>query len=264
MLIIPQPKVEESVHARPKDEADANETPGQDERNSAPVFGPERPPPQEANGNVTEDAASKPNGARSPRKETVQPRQNHHEYTVEERLKNDLHYYKVELEAEYNRRKQVEQIWEAEQLEIRRLRKVEQDFQKLQNEKLQSMDRFQPKFDSDFISALDEIDRKMMKSLVTFLTKSTSQLEGPELSAKIKHHLWLSPYDREEDQFHVKDKDLRRKMLKSMIWKFLQRNLFARPFMCFGGEAGELAHALFSTLYHKPCKSNIPWGDERG
>jgi hypothetical protein len=74
------------------------------------------------------------------------------------------------------------------------------------------------------------------------------------MSAKLKHHIWLSPYDRSEDQLDVNDKDLRKKLLKSVIWKFLQHNVFSRPFMCFGGRSGEQADKLFSNLYHELCE----------
>jgi len=183
-----------------------------------------------------------------PSKGAARPSQHQHDYTVQERLQNELQYYKVELETEYNKR------WETEQLELRRLRKVERDFEKLQAKELQAVEQFQGKPDESFTGTLRMIDRKMMRSLVNFLGKCPNQLEGTELSAKLKPYIWLGPYD---DQVDIDDKDTRKKLLKSMIWKFLRYNLFARPFMCFGGRNGELADELYSTLYHERCKLRL-------
>jgi hypothetical protein len=216
------------------------------EQNSIPVFGPERSPAEEPSGNGTASPTSKSNGVilQHHGKEATRPSQHHHDYTLEERLQKELQCYKVELETEYNKR------WEAEHLELRRLRKVEQDFQKLQAKELQAIDRFQGMFDSDFIKALAVIDSRM-KTLVSFLYKCSCQLEGHKLSAKLKLYVWLSPYDRKEDQLDVNNKDLHKKLLESMIWKFLQGQLFSRPFLCFGDKNGELADELFSTLYEE-------------
>ncbi|KAH6676492.1 hypothetical protein B0J14DRAFT_355176 [Halenospora varia] len=139
---------------------------------------------------------------------------------------------------------------EAASLEIHRLRAIEKSFQKLQDEKLNAIDRFKPAFDSDLIGRLEEINNKMMKTLVVFLSKANNDFDIIRISKRMEKHLWISPHLSVDKPFNFNDRDLRKCLLKSMIWRFLQNHLFRSPFLCFGGEAGNVAGTLHSVIYH--------------
>ncbi len=138
----------------------------------------------------------------------------------------------------------------------RRLHKAEADFEKLQTEKLQSIDRFQPEFDPTIIAKVSSIEQKI-SSLVTFLCKRSgadkSAEEGRALAAKI----WNNRFNRDIVEVDPKNKELRRKALKSMTWMFLQDELFSGPFLCYGEEIGSELSGIFRTLYPIPRMSRL-------
>jgi hypothetical protein len=173
------------------------------------------------------------------------PHQGHHQsYTREQ--------YEGELQHQYDKRREAEVQLETALLRIRELEKIEKNFHNLQTEKIQSVDRFQPKFDADITNILKDIDANKMKKLNIFLGKASNDF-GPEaLSAAFRSHLWVSPYYQGTISVDFKDKEFRNRLLKSVIWRFLQDNIFLRPFMCFGGESGELADTLYSAIYSDP------------
>jgi hypothetical protein len=170
----------------------------------------------------------------------------HQSYTREQ--------YEGEIQHQYDKRREAEVQLESALLRIRELEKIERNFHNLQTEKIQSVDRFQPKFDSDITNILKDIDANKMKKLVIFLGKTSNDL-GPEaLSAAFQPHLWVSPHYKDSIAVDFKEKEFRNRLLKSVIWKFLQDNLFLRPFMCFGGDRGERADMLYSAIYPDPRK----------
>ncbi|KAH8678767.1 hypothetical protein BGZ60DRAFT_513047 [Tricladium varicosporioides] len=164
-----------------------------------------------------------------------------------------LEKYKKDIQLLSDQNKDARAQLEAASLEIYRLQAIEKSFQKLQDEKLNAVDRFKPAFDSDLVGRLEEINNKMMKALVLFLSKANNDRDIIGISKVMEKYLWKSPHFSVDKPFNFNDRDLRKRLLKSMIWRFLQNQLFGSPFLCFGGEAGNVAGTLHSVLYHDAC-----------
>ena len=53
------------------------------------------------------------------------------------------------------------------------------------------------------------------------------------------------------------NKDIRRKVLKSVVWKFLVDYLFYRLFLCLGGGTAKHLDGVYMALYPKPRKTKL-------
>jgi hypothetical protein len=138
----------------------------------------------------------------------------------------------------------------------RRLQKTEVDFERLQTEKLESIDRFQPEFDPTFISKVKSIEQKV-NSLAGFLQKNFKISGGVDDEKHLASRMWSNRFKRGQMQIPPNDKDFLRKALKSLIWLFLQEEIFSSPFLCYGEQIGNQMTGIYSSLFKPPrrCSS---------
>ncbi|KAF4636617.1 hypothetical protein G7Y89_g1468 [Cudoniella acicularis] len=164
--------------------------------------------------------------------------------------------YEQDIRYQHEKRMENEAQLETAQLEIGRLKKTEEKYLllKLQMEKLKAVaaDGFKPVPDVEIIAKLAEMNAKTMKTLVFFLARGASELGPADLNAAVESLIWISPYYKAAAPFDFNNRELRRALLKSIVWRFLQNNLFSRPFVCFGSEAGHLADTLYSAIFSEP------------
>lgn len=143
---------------------------------------------------------------------------------------------------------------EERNLEIRKLSKAQKALEKLQDEVLSSVDRFQPAFDTDIIKGLKGLELKA-RPLISFLAKQSTNLSSAEWQHVIVSLMWEDSFNAAAGVLDFSNKEIRRKVLKNVFWTFLEQNLFYRPFMCFGGPVADHLDRLYKELYPHPRES---------
>lgn len=136
-------------------------------------------------------------------------------------------------------------------LEIRKLSKVQETLERLQNEVLSSVDRFQPAFDTDIIKALQGLESKARR-LISLLAKLSTKFPPDKWELNIVPFMWADSVNTAGGVLDFNNKEIRRKVLKNVCWTFLEQNLFHRPFMCFGGPLADHLDGLYKALYPNP------------
>ena len=166
--------------------------------------------------------------------------------------------FQADLEEEIRRLRKERQTLEAEKYvhegELRELRKMKEDFQRLQTEKLSSVDNFQPEFDETIIQKFKALESSV-KPVARFISKLKTQLGPAEWKSALAPHLWSAP-NTAIDMIDFQDENLRPKLLKSITWKFLQEYLLRSPFLCYGVQLGERFDGLFTSLFPEPRRSS--------
>lgn len=137
---------------------------------------------------------------------------------------------------------------------VRQLEKAEAMISKFQDEKLASVDRFQPTTDEEIGTQLKGLDKK----LDIFVSKALPKKQESLLPAVE----WESTAQQmmRDDTFSLavgpaglyKTTELRRKILRALIWQLLTKELFSKPFRCFGGEPARVVSNLFNSLFRSP------------
>jgi hypothetical protein len=171
-----------------------------------------------------------------------------------------------------SRAQQVRLTWEEwglqMQAEVERLRvgiekrdreiiRLTETLNKLQEAGLQWVDRFSPKFDSAVKS-----EYAIMSNVIDFiarsiLSKAKTTLSDEEWTAKVLEISWKESFNENKAMLTPLNRLLRRQLLSSMIWKFLQDSLFCSPFLWFGGEQGKEVTSVWEILFPTPCKRPI-------
>jgi len=136
-------------------------------------------------------------------------------------------------------------------LEIRKLSKAQETLERLQNEVLSSVDRYQPAFDMDIIKALQGLELKARR-LISFLAKLSTKFPPEKWELNIVPFMWVDSVNTAGGVLDFSNKEIRRKVLKNVFWNFLEQNLFQRPFMCFGGPLTDHLDGLYKALYPNP------------
>ncbi|KUJ23236.1 uncharacterized protein LY89DRAFT_713742 [Mollisia scopiformis] len=133
----------------------------------------------------------------------------------------------------------------------RRLYKAEANVQKLEMEKLESLDRFQPVFDDHIIAKIKSVEQKL-NTLVSFLVKCSATTDISDLGTTLAKYTWFNRFSRKLIHIDCNNRVVLRKALRSVTWMFLHHELFSTPFLCFGSEVGEQLSNVFATLYEEP------------
>jgi hypothetical protein len=127
--------------------------------------------------------------------------------------------------------------------------KLQGDLEKLQNEHLSTIDRYQPEFDMTFKLNFGLI-RKPVSKLSRFIASyMTSEMPNEELLSKLMKYSWIGGSDNNLALINLENKGHRRRLWTSVIWRFLENELFCRPFLCFGGQWAETLDSLYSVLF---------------
>jgi len=144
------------------------------------------------------------------------------------------------------------------QLEVdeykRRLEKAEEKISKLQAEGLASVDRYQPHTDEDILKKLGQVEQTMRPFIFSTLAKQKSSFSDQEWEES--QHSAMLKKAPEVGTLDVKgNSELKRKVLRSIVWRFLCKQLFKRPFRCFHGLIAESASSAYEMLFAKPGMS---------
>lgn len=139
--------------------------------------------------------------------------------------------------------------------EIRRLSKCEQALANLQAEKLQGADRYQPTFDVEILKALTRVESSINALVRKVLTKLDTSLDGAKWEQEVSTMLYQRCINTEIDPKEFsRSRNIRKKALIGVLWKFLVRCLFDHPFSCFDGEDAISASNTYERLFPSPGK----------
>jgi hypothetical protein len=132
---------------------------------------------------------------------------------------------------------------------IRERDRLQGDLAKLQSKQIAAIDRYQPELDENLKLNFGFI-RKPVSKLSRFIAfNMTSKIPSEELLAKLKKYSWMGGSSSKSALIDLESKDNRRRIWTSVIWRFLEDELFCRPFLCFGGQWAETLDHLYFTLY---------------
>ena len=140
--------------------------------------------------------------------------------------------------------------------EIRNLSKMKDAFEQLQAEALSSVDRFQAAFDETITDSHFKVLDQKVKLLVSCIIKLNTALSPDDQPNEVIPFMWHHCLNADAGSINFNDKEIRRKALRSVVWKFLEGHLFHRPFMCFGGETAKNLDDIFTALFPAPSKAD--------
>jgi hypothetical protein len=128
---------------------------------------------------------------------------------------------------------------------------------KLQRERLAVVDRFQPEFDEQIELKFRKVRQPVSKLSRFVASNLISELASEDLTAKLVDNSSAKPVDGKPAFIDLNDKDDRRRIWTSIIWKFLDDQIFHRPFLCFGGKWAETLDGLYPRLFPMPSKQRV-------
>jgi hypothetical protein len=121
----------------------------------------------------------------------------------------------------------------------------------LEAEAMSRVERFQPTFDEKIVGDFTFLDQKV-KALISFLTKQKTSLVPQEWS---KRASTLMRRDCAEESPRLLDyaiSDTRKKVLRAIVWKLLEQELFACPWNSFGSSLAAPIGASYRLLWEEP------------
>jgi hypothetical protein len=206
-------------------------------------------PPRDQRRGAGEAAASHHNGVEGPHhgQQHQQEEQQNHQPT---------HHLSTENQSLLAQVAQLAAQLSAQDLELQKLTKVKAAFADFQTKALSSIDRFQPEFDESITESHFKVLEQKCRPLVSFLTKLRTSLSPRDWAAEVRPLMWESSFSEEGGEVDLfEDRGVRRKVLRSVVWRFLDDGLFHRPFLGFGGELAKRVDDVYQGLFPRPSKS---------
>ncbi|KAF2685160.1 hypothetical protein K458DRAFT_450017 [Lentithecium fluviatile CBS 122367] len=132
-----------------------------------------------------------------------------------------------------------------QQKEIVRLSKT---LDAVQREALSHADKFQLKFDESIIDEFSKV-HEAMKPALSMLVKQKPDLAPDRWGEAARKLMRSGCEERPTKALDYVDKTMRKKMLRAIVWKWLELELFASPFQAFGVSKAEVVKACYKCLW---------------
>jgi hypothetical protein len=140
---------------------------------------------------------------------------------------------------------------------IRAEQKLKAQMDRLQGERMQIKDRFQPDVDEAITKELGGVEKDLATMVPKYVAQKSTLSDG-QWQAAARTLMWGRSLNPKADglQFYRPDspqrKEFQKKILRSAVWKFLRNQLLTQPFDCFPSDEVEKIESAFHLLYPTP------------
>jgi hypothetical protein len=180
----------------------------------------------------------------------------HHDQTHPEQGRHSQSHHQQKMYHERDVRAWLQEAEDKCFVRDRQIQKLQEQVSQLQLSRMSGVDRFEPAMDSDIEKEYLGLNNKVYKVAQAISKLESKTLKPDEWVSKVMSLSWTECYNKDIKTFdRVMLKDCK-KMLMGLIWKFLNDELFVRPFLAFSGhENGEVLDTIYQEFFNDPCKT---------
>ena len=180
------------------------------------------------------------------------------EYTKlrQEYIKLSQKYGHLQLINEQLKHHQVQALHgfkELHKTDQKNIAKLERRLEEVQSEAFSRVDKFQPGFDEGFVAQFNNLDQSM-KPVLTMLSKEKPNLSPKSWTRTIQNMMATEGNGKRFELIDVSDKTTRKKVLRAVVWKWLEHHFFTEPFQAFDGTSAEALKFAYQNLWKDPSK----------